>query len=137
MNKPNYNQTRRARIKKYEQTEAKRAMKGDWRKNFLAFAKTSHLRFWRNQSRLTGTDFFKEYPELRKFKADVATKEGFVRIYMVKGLRDGFEKYFRAKTIYRDLMLSKRAKYRTKWAYNESLELFYHAFVSLKFDSIR
>ena len=48
-------------MKRYDQTEAKRAMKGDWRKNFLAFAKTSHLRFWNKQKKLTGTDFFEKY----------------------------------------------------------------------------
>ena len=38
-------------------TEAQQAMKGDWRKNFLAFAKTSHMKFWKNQSKIDVIDY--------------------------------------------------------------------------------
>jgi hypothetical protein len=124
-------------MKREERTPAQQAMKGDWRKNFLAFVKNSHMKFWKNKSKIDAIDYFTLYPGLLKFSREVATKEGFVEIYSIKDLREAFEKYFRTKSLYRDLMLSNRLRKSTKNAYSKSLEQFYQAFLTLVFESIQ
>ena len=92
-------------------------MKGDWRKNFLAFVKASHLKFWKNKSKITGIYYFTKYPRPSRFCQKVATKKGFVKLSRIEGLRGGFEQYFRNNSLYIDFMLSNRLKTETKNAY--------------------
>jgi hypothetical protein len=112
-------------------------MKGDWRKKFLALVKASHLKFWKNKSKITGIDYFAKYPRFSRFSQKVATKKGFVKLYRIEDLRECFEEYFRNNGLSIDLMLSNRLKTETKNAYVGSLGKFYQAFLSLVFKSIQ
>jgi hypothetical protein len=62
--KSNRDHTRKSRRRKIYQTAAQQKMTGDWRKNLLQFAKTSHVEFWTKLRRLSKVNFFAIYAEL-------------------------------------------------------------------------